>query len=354
MAEASFQERTEQASPKKREDARKKGQVARSMELNSVAVLFFGLMSLMFFSGWLLQQMAGGFYSNIARIPNLNLTPSTVYDLFKENGFRYLQTVFPIMIIIALVGILINFAQVGALFTLEPLTPKADKLDITKGAKRIFSKKTAVSLLRDIFKIIIIGYIAFITIRAEVPQFYLLADQSVGQILKFAAGMALKVGLRISLALLFLAILDFAFQKFEFEKDLCMTRQELKEEYREFEGDPQIKARIRRIQREMAKKRMLKDVEKADVVVTNPTHIAVALKYNLAEDSAPIVVAKGERLIAEKIKEVARKFNVPVIENKPLARALFEFAEIGAAIPAKLYRAVAEVLAFVYKQKGKI
>jgi flagellar biosynthetic protein FlhB len=354
MAEASFQEKTEQATPKKREDARKKGQVARSMELNSVAILFFGLMSLMFFSGWLFQQMANGFYANFARIPNLNLTANTVYDLFKENGLRFLEAVFPIMLVLGLVGIIINFAQVGAIFTFEPLTPKADKLDLTKGAKRIFSKKTGVSFIRDIIKIIIIGYIAYLTIKAEVPHFYILADQSIGQILKFAASMALKVGLRISLALLFLAILDYAYQKFEYEKDLRMTHQEIKEEYREYEGDPQIKGRIRRIQREMAKKRMLKEVEKADVVVTNPTHIAVALRYDMANDSAPVVVAKGERLIAEKIKEVARKFNVPIIENKPVARALFELAEVGAAIPAKLYRAVAEVLAFVYKQKGKV
>jgi flagellar biosynthetic protein FlhB len=156
------------------------------------------------------------------------------------------------------------------------------------------------------------------------------------------------------LALLFLAILDFAYQKFEFNKDLRMTRQEIKEEYREFEGDPAVKARIKRIQREMSRKRMLHEVETADVVITNPTHIAVALRYDMSKDAAPVVVAMGERLIALKIKEVAKKFNVPIVENKPLARALFEMAEIGMQIPGKLYRAVAEVLAFVYKQKGKV
>ncbi len=153
---------------------------------------------------------------------------------------------------------------------------------------------------------------------------------------------------------MFLAILDYAFQKFEYEKDLRMTRQEIKEEYREFEGDPAVKGSIRRIQREMARKRMLADVKTADVVITNPTHIAVALRYDVSKDAAPVVVAKGERLIAQKIKEVARKFEIPIIENKPLARALFEMAEIGMQIPAKLYRAVAEVLAFVYKQRGKV
>lgn len=353
MAEGSFQEKTEQATPKRRDEARKKGQVARSMELNSVAILFFGLLSLMFLSSYFFQQMVGSMTTNFGRIPTIDLTPNTVYMLFKENGYQFIMTMAPLLLILATVGILINFAQVGALFTLEPLTPKLDKLDIIKGFQRILSKKTLVSLVRDLIKVTIIGYIAFITIKSELPSLYVLVDQGAGQILKVAGALALKIGLRVSLALLFLAILDFAFQKFEYEKDLRMTRQEIKEEYREFEGDPQIKARIKRIQREMARKRMLKEVETADVVITNPTHIAVALRYDMTQDAAPVVVAMGERLIAEKIKEVARKFNVPVIENKPLARALFELAEIGMQIPAKLYRAVAEVLAFVYKQKGR-
>jgi flagellar biosynthetic protein FlhB len=354
LAEASYQERTEQATPKRREDARKKGQVARSMELNSVAVLFFGLMALLFFSGWIFQQLAYSFYSNIARIPDLDLTANMTYALFKENGIHFLQTIFPILLIVALAGILVNYAQVGALFTMEPLTPKTDKLDLSRGIQRLFSRRTGIGLIRDLVKVLIIGYVAFLTIRAHVPDFFSLADQSSAQILKFAGGLTLIVGLRISLALLILAILDYAFQRFEYEKDLRMTRQEIKEEYKEHEGDPQIKARIKRIQREMSRKRMLKEVEKADVVVTNPTHVAVALRYDMEKDAAPVVVAKGERLIAEKIKEIAQKFGVPIVENKPLARALFEMAEIGMQIPAKLYRAVAEVLAFVYKQKGKI
>jgi flagellar biosynthetic protein FlhB len=354
MAEGSFQEKTEQATPKRRDEARKKGQVARSMELNSVAILFFGLISLMFLSSYFFTQMTACITTNFGRIPTIDLTPNTVYMLFKENGLQFIMTMAPLLMILVVVGILINFAQVGALFTFEPLTPKLDKLDVTKGFQRILSRKTLVSLFRDLIKVSIIGYIAFITIRSELPSLYVLVDQGVGQILKVGGALTLKIGLRVSLALLFLAILDYAFQKFEYEKDLRMTRQEIKEEYREFEGDPQIKARIRRIQREMARKRMLKEVETADVVITNPTHIAVALRYDMTQDVAPVVVAMGERLIAEKIKEVARKFNIPVIENKPLARALFELAEIGVQIPAKLYRAVAEVLAFVYKQKGRV
>jgi len=353
MAENSFQEKSEQATPNRREDARKRGQVARSMELNSVAVIFFGLLSLMFFSGWLFGQLAQNFHVNIARIPTIDLTPNSVYSIFKENGLLFVKAISPVLVIIAVGGIVINFAQVGALFTLEPLTPKLDKLDITKGAQRLVSKKTMVGLVRDLVKIAIIGYIAFITIRAEIPTLYTLADLSVGQILVIGGSLTLKLGLRVSLALFCLAVLDYAFQRFEYEKDLRMTKQEIKEEFREFEGDPQVKARIKRIQREMSRKRMIKEVEAADVVITNPTHIAVALRYDFDKDSAPVVIAKGKRLLAEKIKAVAKQFNVPVIENKPLARSLYDLVDVGMSIPANLYRAVAEVLAFVYKQKGR-
>lgn len=354
MAEGSFQEKSEQATPKRREDARKRGQVARSLELNSVAVIFFGLLSLMFFSGWLFQQMALNFHVNIARIPTIDLNPNTVYSLFKENGLLFIKAISPILLILVVGGTTINFAQVGALFTLEPLTPKLDKLDIIKGAQRLISKKTMVGLVRDLIKIGIIGYIAFITIKAEIPTLYTLADLGVGQILVIAGSLTLKLGLRVSLALLCLAILDYAFQRFEYEKDLRMTKQEIKEEFREFEGDPQIKARIKRIQREMSRKRMIREVETANVVITNPTHIAVALRYDFEKDSAPIVIAKGKRLLAEKIREAARQFNVPIIENKPLARSLYDLADVGMTIPANLYRAVAEILAFVYRQKGRV
>ncbi|UCE67788.1 MAG: flagellar biosynthesis protein FlhB [Candidatus Zixiibacteriota bacterium] len=354
MPESSNQERTEQPTEKRRRDARKRGQVAKSMELNSVAVLSFGLFSLFMFSSWMLQHIVGGFTSNYELIPSVNITLSSAQDIFIRNGLRVVWTVLPLMAVIAFAGIAVNFIQVGANISVEPITPKAEKLDFVKGFKRIFSQKTAVELAKNILKLIIVGIIAFLTIKAELSTIFTLPDLSVGMIIKFAAGVAFKLGLRIALALLFLSVLDFAFQKYDHIKNLRMTRQEVKEEFKEHEGDPQIKSRVKRIQREMAQKRMLKEVEKADVVLTNPTHVAVALQYDMENDLAPRVVAKGERLIAEKIKEIAEKFGVPVIENKPLARALFEIADIGMMIPEKLYRAVAEVLAHAYKLKGKI
>ncbi len=346
-------ERTEQATPRKRQQVRQKGQVARSQEINSVAVLFSGLLALMVFSSSMYAGMAGALRYNIQSCLT-EISINSAYQLLLTNGMLLLKLIAPVLMFVAVVGILVNLAQVGFEISFEPLLPKPEKLDPIKGARRLFSQRVIFDLIRDSLKIVVIGYIAFSTLKGEIDNYIPLADQEVGQILRFAGKVALKVGLRVSGALLIIAILDYAFQRFQFERQIRMTRQELKEEYKLYEGDPIVKSRIKRIQRELARARMLKEVPKADVVVTNPTHLAVALKYDSETMAAPTVVAKGERLIAEKIKEVARQAGVPIIENPPLARALFEAVEVGMTIPAKLYRAVAELLAHVYKMKGKI
>jgi flagellar biosynthetic protein FlhB len=351
--EYSQDEKTEQPTPRRREKARKRGQVARSQELNSVVVIFFGVLALMIFSGYIFSNLVNLFHFNLANIyTDLNI--GTTYNLFISNGSTFIKVITPVLILVGLAGLLINLAQVGVMFTLEPLSPKLDKLDIIKGLKRLFSTKTLFELFRDTIKVFIIGYVAFLTLKGEMNNYIPLADQEVGQIMAFATRVALKVVLRAVGALLLLAILDYAYQKFEFEKKLRMTKKELKEEFKQYEGDPLIKSRIRRIQREMARTRMLQEVPDADVVITNPSHIAVALKYDAETMSAPKVIAKGERLLAEKIKEIAIKATVPIVENKPLAKALFEAVEVGMMIPARLFKAVAEVLAYVYKLKGKI
>jgi flagellar biosynthetic protein FlhB len=346
-------ERTEQATPRKRDQAREKGQVARSQELNSVAIIFFGMIALVIFASSIYNNLANVFFYNV-QMSNSELTLATVYQLFTNNGTALLKIIAPILIFLGVVGILINLAQVGTLISFEPLTPKLDKLNIISGLGRLFSTKTIVELIRDTIKITLVGYIAYLTLKGELKNYIPLVDQEVGQILLFMAKIALKICLRVSGALLILALLDYLYQRFDFERHIRMTKQEIKEEYKLFEGDPLIKSRIRRIQREMAHARMLHNVPKADVVITNPTHLAVAIQYDPSEMAAPKVVAKGERLIAEKIKEVAMKAGVPIVENQPLARAIFETVDIGMSIPGKLYRAVAEVLAYVYKLKGKV
>ncbi len=351
--EVSQDERTEQATPRKREQAREKGQVARSQELNSVAIIFFGVIALVIFASSIYTNLSNVFFYNI-RMANMDLTINGVYRLFLDNGAAFLRIISPILIFLGIVGILINLAQVGALITFQPLAPKLDKLNIISGARRLFSTKTIIELFRDTIKITIIGYVAYLTLKSELKNYVPLVDQEVGQIMVFMARVALKICLRVSGALLVLAALDFVYQKFDFERRIRMTKQEIKEEYKLYEGDPLIKSRIRRIQRELARTRMLQDVPKADVVITNPTHLAVAIQYDPETMAAPKVVAKGERLIAEKIKEIAARAGVPIVENQPLARAIYEAVDIGMSIPAKLYRAVAEVLAYVYKLKGKI
>jgi flagellar biosynthetic protein FlhB len=351
--EPSQDERTEQATPRKREDARKKGQVARSQELNSVFIILTGILALVIFYNHILHGFTDSFYFNLQKI-GTDVTVTNFYQLFIENGKSVISIMAPILLLLGIVGVLVNIAQVGFMISAESISPKLDKLDIIKGLKRLFSMQTLVNLIRDTIKIIVIAYVAYLTFKGEMPNYIPLADQGVGQIMIFMCKVSLKIVIRATLVLLILSILDYAYQKFEHEKQLRMTKQEIKDEMKQHEGDPLIKVRIRRIQRELAHSRMLQEVEKADVVVTNPTHIAVALKYDSETMPAPMVVAKGQRLIAEKIKEIAKAAGVPIVENKPLARALFKSVEIGMEIPAKLFKAVAEVLAYVYKLKGKV
>jgi flagellar biosynthesis protein FlhB len=351
--QAPQEERTEQATPRKREQARQKGQVARSQELNSVAVIFFGVIALMIFSTNSWNGLIDIFHYNVA-ISHTELSVASTYNIFLTNGAALIKIIAPILIMLAVVGVLVNFAQVGAVISFEAMTPKLDSLNLINGLTNLLSTKTLVGLIRDTIKISIIGYIAYLTLKSEMKNYVPLVDQGVGQILAFMGRVSIKVCLRVSAVLLLIAILDYAYQRIEFERRIRMTKQEINEEYKMHEGDPMIKSRIRRIQRDMAHARMISDVPKADVVITNPTHLAVALQYDPDSMAAPKVIAKGERLIAEKIKEVAQKAGVPIVENQPLARAIFEAVDVGMNIPAKLYRAVAEVLAYVYKLKGKI
>jgi flagellar biosynthetic protein FlhB len=355
MAEGAddFQEKTEEATPRHREETRKKGQVAKSMEISSAALIFFCFLILNFLASYFYHQMANLMVESLGGMGSVNLTMGNFHTLFLFWMFAFAKILIPIVLALAVIALLVNFAQVGMVFSAEPLTPKLDRLNIAKGIKRILSKQSLFNLIRDVIKLIIIGYVSYVTIKAEMHNYVPLADKDVWQILVFASKMVFRVAMRTALALIILSILDYAFQKWQFEKTLKMTKDQLKEELKMTEGDPLIRSRIRRVQREMARRRMMKEVPKADVVVTNPTSIAVALKYDAQTMSAPTVIAKGQRLLADKIKEIAIEHNIPMVEDKPLARALYKAVEIGMEIPANLYRAVAEVLAYVYNLKGR-
>jgi len=352
MPEETYQERTESATPRRRQDARKKGQVARSMELNSFAVLFVGVITLFFVGPLITRQLADLMRMVFQESARFDLSAGNVPRLVLTYGGRMLIILTPVLVAMMVAGLLINFAQVGFFMSADPLAPRLDRLDLVKGLKRLFNLRSAVELLRNILKLVVIGWIAYAAIKAESKHFIPLVDSDVHQLLSFIGTAMFHIGLKITLGLLVLSILDYAYQKWDFEKSIRMSRQEVKEEIKQYEGSPVTRSRVRRVQMELSRMRQTREVPKADVVVTNPTHLAVALKYDPDKMGAPTVVAKGARLFAEKIKKIAREHGVPVVHNAPLARALYQAVEIGAEVPGHLYKAVAEVLAFVYRLKN--
>ena len=232
------------------------------------------------------------------------------------------------------------------------MRPKLNKLNPISGMKKFVSLKALVELVKSIFKVLLVGGIAYGVIRTETVKFPGLMQQEVGDILIFIGKLSFKVFFFVCLALIILAVLDYIYQRWQYEEDLKMTKQQVKDERKQQEGDPKVKSRIRKVQLEMASRRMMEAVPEADVVITNPVHLAVALQFDAAKMIAPVVVAKGAGHLAERIKEIARNHQVPIVEDKPLAQALHKMVEIGEYIPVELYRTVAEVLAYVYRLKG--
>ncbi|MDZ4724411.1 MAG: flagellar biosynthesis protein FlhB [candidate division Zixibacteria bacterium] len=353
MAEENFQERTESASPRRRDKAREEGQVTKSAELNSAFIIALGFTALFLLGPFMAGQLADVMRHILGNATSFDVSASGVSEMFRENIFMYLLVLGPIFAALLIIGVGSNVAQVGFHISPKALQPKLEKLNIIAGCKRLFSTKSFVHILRDTIKLIIIGFVGYKVISGEFESFFLLPDMSVSQLAVTMGKLTLLISVKIGVAIFILAVLDYMYQKYEFEKSIRMSKQEVKEEYKETEGSPQMKSRIRQIQREMSRKRMMQDVVKADVVITNPTHFAVAIKYDSDRMNAPFVLAKGERLIALRIKQIALENDIPIIEDKQLARALYKLCEIGQMVPQTLYRAVAEVLAYVYKLKDK-
>ena len=353
MAEDSFQEKTEKATPRKRQKAREKGQAAKSVEITSVIVLLTGSVAMYIFGHY--------FYSNLLGIMRSSFTFNTVldFDLSYCISFIGKVTIKFVFIILPLLGALFlaalaaNFMQVGFLFSLGPIEPKLSKLSFIKGLKKLFSLRSFVELIKSILKLIIIGLVAYFVIAGQINHALTLQSADVAHIFVFILKVFFKIFIWVLLIMGALAALDYAFQKWLSEKDLKMTKQEVKEEAKQTEGDPQLKSKIRNIQYQTAKKRMMKEIPKADVVITNPTHLALALKYDPISMRAPKVVAKGAGSIAERIKKMAAMHNIPVVENRKLAQNLYKVVDVGEEIPSDMYKAVAELLAYIFKLKGK-
>jgi flagellar biosynthetic protein FlhB len=346
-------EKTEPATAKKRQDARKKGQVAKSMDLPAAFILLFSFLSFLMFGGYMKEKLVNIFRNVYENQLTMDITAANVQVLFVDLVQQGLIILAPIFILVVLVAFIGNYAQIGFMFIGDPLMMKLNKINPIEGFKRIFSLRTVMDFLKSTMKMLIIGYVVYTTLMGEKAKLLGLGHAPLESTFSFIASVTLKLGIKIGAILIVLAIFDFIYQKYEYEKSLKMSKQDIKDEYKKSEGDPLIKGKIRAKQRQMAMQRMMQEVPKADVIITNPTHFAVALKYDSNNMQAPTVIAKGADYVALKIKEVAKKNGIMTMENKPLARAIFAQVEIGDSIPAELFQAVAEVLAYVYKVKGK-
>jgi len=354
MAEESFEEKTEKATPRKKEEARKKGEVAKSRELPSVAVLLSGLITLTLFGSYIYSHIQAIMIEafSLLTLNDLSIPDFLVFGQKMINLF--ILTISPLLAAVFITAILSNIVQVGFVLSGESIKPKLSKLDPIKGLGRLFSKQSFMELFKSLLKLAIVGGVAYLTIKAEMKNIPLLGDMELNSIISYILLTIFKIFVRCTLAMIFLVVIDYAFQKWDYEKRMKMTKKEIKDEFKRAEGDPLVKSRIRSIQMEMARKRMMHEVPRADVVITNPTDLAVALKYDSSVMEAPKLLAKGSARIAKRIKELAEKHDIPIVENKELAQSLYSLVEIGQKIPPILYQAVAEVLAYIYKLKGNI
>ncbi|GLX68497.1 flagellar biosynthesis protein FlhB [Paenibacillus glycanilyticus] len=348
------QEKTEKATPKKTQEARKKGQIAKSNDLPGALILLFTFATFAALGSYYKSRIMGVFRELFDNWLTMDVTTANVMPLFDRltvDMLMFLAPIFAIVVVMAVVG---NVMQFGFLLTGEPLKPKFSKLNPINGFKQIFSMRTVVEFLKSILKLVIIGVLVYQAIWSDWDKILILSSLSVEQIFQFTAGLTVKLGLETGAVLAVLAFADYMYQRYEHAKSLRMSKQDIKDEYKKSEGDPLIKGKIRERQRRMAMQRMMQEVPKADVVITNPTHFAIALQYDASKMEAPLIIAKGMDHVALRIREVAKEHDIIMMENKPLARALYERAEIGDSIPGDLFQAVAEVLAAVYKMKGRV
>ncbi|AGK55360.1 flagellar biosynthesis protein FlhB [Bacillus sp. 1NLA3E] len=347
------EEKTEKATPFKRREARKKGQVAKSPEVASAVTLLLGFAFFMIGGKIFVEGCLNIFRVSFQEYMQWDLSYSSLSLIFKQllwNGGKLLAPLFGIII---LAGVVANFAQVGFMINAEGAKMNFGKINPLEGAKNIFSLRALMELLKSVLKIVIISFVVFSIIWGQRTELFALGTKTIWDTSRFVGSLVIKVGIAASSCLMILAAADYAFRRYEHEKKLRMSKQEIKDEYKKMEGDPVVKGKRRQIQRQMAMNRMMQDVPKADVVITNPTHFAVAIRYDFKTMDTPIVIAKGKEHVALKIKEIAKQHKIMTIENKPLARALFAAVEVGESVPEEMFNAVGEILAYVYYHEGR-
>lgn len=352
-------EKTEPATAKKLQDARKEGQVAKSKELSAAVELIALFLVLKIFVSYIGENLISVFPVIYHKMPDIinnsagGLSVFTVTTVVNNVMLVILKILAPVFAIGVTCCVLINILQVGWKVTGKPMQPKFSKINPMSGFKRIFSKESLFELVKSIAKIALIAYVAYTSVKDHQNDLFLLYDIPLMQVIILIGSIVIDAGLKISIVYLVVGIVDWLYQKHKFKEDMKMTKQEVKDEYKNTEGNPEIKGRQRSKMREASQRRMMQNLPTADVVITNPTHLSVAIKYDADKNSAPVVIAKGEDFLAMKIREIARENNIEIVENKPLARMLYANVDVGAEVPPELYQAVAEVLAFVYSLKNK-
>ena len=353
-------EKTEEPTGKKLDDARKKGQVAKSREISMAVELLAFFILLRVYVDTIGLRFENFFSTVYQQIPSTikmvdgQVPKSALHAVVSNMLVQTLTIMMPFLIAGVVIALICNILQVGFKVTTEPLRPNFGKMNPLQGIQKLFSLQSLFELLKSVAKIVLISYVVYSYFKSEKSSIYLLYDMSLRQGIALMGNLTINMGIRVAAVYMIIALVDFIYQKRKFHTDMMMTKQEVKDEMKESEGDPQIKSKQRQRMREASQRRMMQELPKADVVITNPTHYAVAIQYDQEKYNAPIVLAKGADYLAKKIKEIAKENDVEIVENKPLARMLYANVEIGAVIPPELYKAVAEVLAFVYHLKGKV
>lgn len=353
-------EKTEEPTGKKLDDARKKGQVAKSREISMAVELLAFFILLRVYVDTIGLRFENFFSTVYQQIPSTikmvdgQVPKSALHAVVSSMLVQTLTIMMPFLIAGVVIALICNILQVGFKVATEPLRPNFGKMNPLQGIQKLFSLQSLFELLKSVAKIVLISYVVYSYFKSEKSSIYLLYDMSLRQGIALMGNLTINMGIRVAAVYMIIALVDFIYQKRKFHTDMMMTKQEVKDEMKESEGDPQIKSKQRQRMREASQRRMMQELPKADVVITNPTHYAVAIQYDQEKYNAPIVLAKGADYLAKKIKEIAKENDVEIVENKPLARMLYANVEIGAVIPPELYKAVAEVLAFVYHLKGKV
>ena len=353
-------EKTEEPTGKKLSDARKEGQVAKSKEIANAFGMLALFLILKVYVGSIGTSFINGFRFVYGQMPDVikmyngDLPTASMMVLIRSMMVRLLIIIAPVLLIGVAVAVICDLVQVKWKPTTKPLQPKFSKLSPVKGFGRIFSPNSLMELVKSVLKLAVIGYVVYSYVQDRVGQIFILYNITLNQAIGLIGEIVIDLGIRIAAVYMIIAFLDLFYQRWKFRQDMKMTKQEVKDEYKNAEGDPQIKAKQKQRMREASMRRMMQQLPEADVVITNPTHYAVAVKYDPEKYDAPYVLTKGENYLAQRIKDVAKENDIEIVENKPLARMLYANVEVGELIPPELYQAVAEVLAFVYHLKGKV